>query len=324
MKINMKFLSITAISLYNLIAFLVFFITPTIFINNTILLVMLYTVYVFCGFKIFYRRIFKNSCNVGHTTPFVEHNTGKVGCYVINLDKAIDRFHHVMPQVQALKLPVEKISAVDGAFMSEEEKKLIPDLDSYKIFFRMLPELGTIGCALSHEKALKRFMDTDNEFALIFEDDALFEPDELADTVRAALDHRKLWDIVGFELNHHGAPQKIVALSDEKNLVAYLTNVKHTGCYLINRNAAHKLLQKFYPIKMPFDHYFSSSWEFDIRFAGVEPRIVKQAICDSQIKTSNTAKVTDKIILLENAIFQIKYNAVYFVHNFLYWLSHRS
>ena len=36
------------------------------------------------------------------------------------------------------------------------------DYERFKSYFKMLPERGTIGCSLSHEKALKKFLDKIN------------------------------------------------------------------------------------------------------------------------------------------------------------------
>ncbi|GHU19377.1 hypothetical protein FACS189472_09070 [Alphaproteobacteria bacterium] len=95
---------------------------------------------------------------------------------VINLERATERLAYVLPNISALAIPYEIVTAVDGRELSQEKIKSIVDTESYQKFFKMLPEPGTVGCSLSHEKALKRFLESDNEFALIFEDDVFFDP----------------------------------------------------------------------------------------------------------------------------------------------------
>lgn len=179
----------------------------------------------------------------------------------------------------------------------------------------MAPEAGTLGCALSHAKVWRKFLESDNQFALVFEDDVVFNVRELSAAVTAAVRRKNLWDVVSFELNHHGNPRKISALSVGESLVVYLTNVQHAGCYLVNRRTAREFLNRFYPIKMPLDHYFTASWEFDISFCGVEPRIVRQRSCRSQIKISDSKKIRSPAVLLPNAIYHIKRSAIHTIYN---------
>jgi GR25 family glycosyltransferase involved in LPS biosynthesis len=99
-----------------------------------------------------------------------------------------------------------------------------------------------------------------------------------------------MWDIVSFEMLHNGMPFTVAELNENHDLSFYLFRVAHTGAYLINREAAKKYLSKSYPIKMPIDHFFTRSWEFDIKFRGIEPRIIFQRGEDSVIESSKISK----------------------------------
>jgi glycosyl transferase family 25 len=258
-----------------------------------------------------------------------EVSSGKIGAYLINLDRATERLNFVMPSISALGFQVERISAIDGRNLSKTQINSIVDEKTYRMIFKMLPEKGTIGCSLSHEKAWRAFLKSDNEFAIIFEDDVKFDPDELSQTIKSVIEKKSLWDIANFETKHRGCPIRISKLNDDKYdenhdgkyetkyLVRYLTNVTHAGCYLINRKAAHELLLKFYPIKMPVDHYFTTCWEFDLRFAGIEPRIVSQKFGNSQIKTLPPRKIKTPWVLIVNAIYSIHRAVFHFTYNIL-------
>jgi GR25 family glycosyltransferase involved in LPS biosynthesis len=262
--------------------------------------------------------LFKKQSNLD--IKFRENNSGKISAYVLNLEKASERLQQVLPQIEKLGIPYERISAVDGESIQKEKIIDIVDLDAYKSFFKMLPELGTIGCSLSHEKIWKLFLASDNEFALVFEDDVQFEPCVLAKSISSVIDKKNMWDIVAFELKHRGCPVILETLSSESSLVLYLTDVKHSGAYIINRKAAHRLLQKFYPIKMPLDHYFTRSWEFEIRFCGVEPRIVEQKIGKSQIKRGINKKIKLSNIFFRNVSYHVytaTMRAIYNVYCFI-------
>ncbi len=244
-----------------------------------------------------------------------------VGAFLINLDRATERLEFVKPHIDQLKISVERVSAVDGNLFSEEEIRKVCDQERFKKYFKMLPEKGTIGCSLSHEKAWRIFLESEYEFALIFEDDVVFNPHELKSCVESAIEKKDLWDILSFELIHDGWPVKVAHLHVDKWLSLYFANVTHSGCYLINRNAAKKFLEKFYPIVMPLDHYITASWEFDIKFAGVEPRIVTQNFGNSQIKTGSIEKIDDFSIKISNATFNVRRSIVGFLYNLYLFLS---
>lgn len=257
--------------------------------------------------------LFNKSCSDFEIhTKFVPNS---VGAFFINLDRATKRLEFVKPNIDLLGFPVERISAVDGNLLSEEELHKACDYKKFKSYFKMLPEHGTIGCSLSHEKALKKFLVSEYEFALIFEDDVIFNSHELRECVNKAVEKKNLWDILNFETFHDGLPFKIADLYEDKHMALYFTPVTHTGCYLINRCTAKKLLEKFYPIIMPFDHYFTASWEFDIKFVGVEPRIVKQNFGSSQIKSETTKKFNDRKTKFSNIVFNTRRAVVGFVYN---------
>ncbi len=273
------------------------------------------------GFFLF-KSSYNNTCNFDENI-INKFTQKKVTAYILNLDRAIERLQFILPQVLDLGIPYERIPAIDGNTLNGKELANIADIESYKNYFKMFPEPGTIGCTLSHEKALKSFLSSDNEFAVIFEDDVQFDPKELSEIITSVIEKKHLWDIVGFELNHNGNPLKIANISQKKYLALYMTNVKHAGAYIINRVAAHKLLKKIYPIKMPFDHYYTHSWEFRLIFCGIEPRVVEQKFGDSQIKSANYKKIKSLSILIRNAIYNVYTSLMHIMYNFYcYLFSH--
>ncbi|MDR1334803.1 MAG: glycosyltransferase family 25 protein [Holosporaceae bacterium] len=274
---------------------------------------------------------------------------GSISSYIINLARCPDRLNYVLPSVSQLVLvnsaassadvaiPYQIVSAVDGRELSREQINYVVDEKAYRMRFKTSPEIGTIGCSLSHARCLEFFLKSNDEFALIFEDDVQFNHDELSDVLASLMKHKNLWDIVSFELNHHGLHLKIAALdginrdSGMENyrkystcingshwLVIYLTNVKHAGAYLINRIAAQQLLADFFPIKMPFDHYFTQQKLFRkpwLKFTGVEPRLVYQKFGTSEIKTQNLVKSPAAIAHIVSGAILYAYSAlVQFIH----------
>jgi glycosyl transferase family 25 len=169
---------------------------------------------------------------------------------------------------------------------------------------------------LIHNSRLK----SNAEFALIFEDDISFDHKILRSTVELLKDNPSLWDVVTFEISHGGTPLTLKHLNETKNnLSIYLTEISHTGAYLINRKAARKLLQKSLPIKMPIDHYFTRSWEFGLKFTGIEPRIAYQAYGDSNIngtKRYSPDKYNKTLLAsLQRGVFKLQSYLIRFFYN---------
>lgn len=268
----------------------------------------------------------KNAELISEYSGKIEH--AKVTAYIINLDRAKERWDFIKPQVDKLQIPYERVVAVDGKRLSKKFIKEIVDEVSYAKFFRMLPEAGTVGCSLSHEKAWRKFLESDSEFALIIEDDVKFDPEKLREAIEFAVQNRGLWDILSFESNHYGYPQKIAKFTSQKSgedafLVFYMTNVKHAGAYLIARETAKILLERFYPIKMPLDHYYTRSWEFGLRFCGFEPRIVEQKFGDSQIKDEVVEKFSDGKTLAAYIAYEAYTELMKSTYNGLLYLTSR-
>ena len=238
----------------------------------------------------------------GNNTIVANNNfkTNKVTAYIINLDTSPQRYQYISQYVNKLGLPVQRVAAINGAKIKSNEIPKVLDTKQYKHHLGHIPKAGTIGCSLSHIKAWQTFLQSDSEFALIFEDDVSFDSMKMKQSVDNLLKNKNIWDIGSFEISHHGAPLLIKKLDNTQNLVVYTTEVADSGAYIINRKAAIKLLNKALPIVMPIDHYFTRAWEFNLAFTGIEPRIVKQTFGNSNIGSSNRiiaekTSLTDKL-----------------------------
>lgn len=240
-------------------------------------------------------------------------NENNLCIYLINLDRAKERLNFVLPFIEGLGFPVERISAVDGRNISLEDVDYDPE--EYLRRFKMYPEPGTIGCALSHMRVWELFMQSQYDYALIFEDDVQFDPEILKTHVDFCVCNNKLWDMVFFELIHRGWPVEILKTDSDHALCTYLANVQHAGCYLISRKAAQRLIDNFYPIRMPVDHYMTATWQFGLRLLGIEPRLVKQVLPESYIKDHRPFKHKDIHIKAYNILYNIKRALIHFIYN---------
>lgn len=117
--------------------------------------------------------------------------------YVINLDRSKERFAKILPLIQNLNLPYERISAVDGKKLSKQEITHYVDMKPYKI---EPLRVGEVGCYLSHAQAWKQFLESDYQNAIIFEDDVSFDPALLKDMIHKTKSYPDAWDICSFDL----------------------------------------------------------------------------------------------------------------------------
>lgn len=268
--------------------------------------------------------VLKNNAN--HVNPSSKKAAIGTTSYIINLERSPKRYNYVAPKVESLGYEIIRIPAIDGANLSEKELIDTTNFTAFKIFAGEYPRRGTIGCSLSHFNTWKKFLESDNEFAIVFEDDVDFDPSTLKNIIAELQQNKNLWDVVTFEISHNGTPLTLKKLNESQNkLSLYLTEISHTGAYILNRKAAQKLMQKFFPIKMPVDHYMTRAWEFDLKYTGIEPRIIFQDYGESYInETESTHKeraYLDPIDYIHHGLYKIQSYTTRFFYNLKLYLN---
>ena len=78
--------------------------------------------------------------------------------YYINLKHRTDRLEHINKQLDNTNISPDKINRIEGVYCKS---------------------FGILGCAKSHVLALQKFIDSDKETCIIFEDDFTFTKDQL-------------------------------------------------------------------------------------------------------------------------------------------------
>ena len=106
--------------------------------------------------------------------------------FVLNLDRASDRWAQVQKQMSEQGLEVERLSAVDGKKLTDAEMQT----HSTKMAAFLQPR-GVIGCYLSHKKFWQMVVDRNLDSAIIFEDDVRLV-DNFKDTLRNYLERLRV------------------------------------------------------------------------------------------------------------------------------------
>ena len=203
--------------------------------------------------------------------------------FVVNLDRSIERFRCISESLESFGLSFTRISAIDGKLLTKNElQKLAVPKDERLLCFRELTP-GEVGCFLSHRECWKKLVESDQNWALILEDDCVFS------TNAKSLMETENWipkDIQLCQLAHIGCSGEKVIIERRKyklfngSEVVRVIKPHHIGtlAYLIHRDVARVALDATRKIEAPVDEFlFSMRYSFGREYAGwmVNPYPVK-------------------------------------------------
>jgi len=169
----------------------------------------------------------------------------RINFYVINLDRAVDRMERFEKDFASFPIPFIRIPAVEGKTLTLP----VEGYDAFRFFNHVGREarLGEIGCYLSHVKVLKMFLESEQEFALICEDDAMPIP-ESYEAIRQAIAHSDSWDMLRLLGGRAKTSFPYQTLTPAYHLCTSITGMVPAAAYMVNRRAAEKLVQKLLPM----------------------------------------------------------------------------
>lgn len=203
--------------------------------------------------------------------------------FVINLDERPDKFKNAQEQLIAQGLNCERISAVRGSDLTQEQIEQAYDKEANKQHYMKTMSVGEIGCYMSHRAAWQKIVDENLDYAIILEDDA--EPTESFATGIETLKTIKNWDFIKLQGGRGG--RRIIETIETQNPIIKVARYDNTpvSCLAqaVSHQGAKKLLAKskrFYrPVDVDIQHY----WEKDIDVIGLEPKLIDKGNFDSDI-----------------------------------------
>ncbi|HOB03181.1 MAG TPA: glycosyltransferase family 25 protein [Casimicrobium huifangae] len=208
-----------------------------------------------------------------------------VACYLINLDRSPQRLAAMQARLAELGIAHARIAAVDGAQLTDEEfLRHTVENRYYKPIRR-----GEVGCYLSHLKVLQAFLASDAHYALILEDDCLFDANFNASLQAAialrddARDPLLQWDVL--KLNRKRRRWVVLApLAVAHQLVEYGLSVPITTAAAVwTRAAAERFLRAHRGATRPIDCDLQHPWEFGLNILALQPPPVTQGDVASTI-----------------------------------------
>jgi glycosyl transferase family 25 len=176
-----------------------------------------------------------------------------------------------------------------------------------------------IGCALSHIKIYKKFINTNSELAFILEDDAIFLEDfgnKIKNLIIKNFKYKKQIMLLS-ELKEFYP--KAIDTTDGYEIVN-VTNAFFTHGYIINKEAAKAIISFNFPVKTVADNFVFFNIYCGVKITGLNPFLLKQDTIN--FKTSIFWEKRDKkVFLFKRTIFKIK-NKI--LKKFISFKSHKN
>ncbi len=216
-------------------------------------------------------------------------------CYIINLDRSLDRWEKIQQSPGFARLNVIRVPAVDGNALQPP----YPNFSPWGYFFCHGRRITapTVACNLSHVKALRQFLESEKEHALICEDDvtAVAELPEILEGVLQYADSIDYVRLCGFRQKPY---LPFADLPHGYRLISDLHCGSSNGAYLVNRKAAQILLKKLVPMRVNADIAVYFGIPNGIREAAVMPYPVPL----TEMKDHSTIGTSPKYPLFHPAI----------------------
>jgi glycosyl transferase family 25 len=190
-----------------------------------------------------------------------------INVFLINLDKETERLKFVDKQLKDVGVFYQRISAVYGKLLSEEEKNAsVNKFRCWCAYGQMLRD-GEIGCGLSHYGIYRKMINENLDAVCVLEDDVILEGN-----FKEQLEY-------AFENIDRSRPQ-VFLLSNHTREVSEIREIRKartdmfTEGYIITRPAAELLLRVNYPMIVPCDH-----WGRWVKYSGLELFHVFPTVC---------------------------------------------
>ena len=197
----------------------------------------------------------------------ISKEQNQVTIYLVSLDEDTQRRETLAKDFPFYYPEMIKVSAIDGRKL--DAKSFYNSIINFYKTTRKLLSPAELGCTLSHIKALKQFLDSDNEYALILEDDVIGN-DKNIDKIFSLTDTippNSLLICGGQEgLNarkyQYGKKSKLEGLT-EVSTFSY-RHVFRTCCYLVTKKSA-KAIVDYQEINLTL----ADKWDAFFRGTGI-------------------------------------------------------
>jgi glycosyl transferase family 25 len=204
-------------------------------------------------------------------SPFTP--TQPVPVYLINIDRAADRLAEIQRQSNELGFRFERVDGVDGALIPREQWINVDHVRFQRRHGRtILP--GEYGCYRSHLMALRQFLASGGESAVIIEDDVALDEDFLARAM-AAKEAAPTADLIKL-VNHRWNGFRAMTSSRKGDVIGrcLFGPQGSTACYLVTRSGAEKIVRSLSVMSLPWDVAVERGWDMQTSIVTTRANII--------------------------------------------------
>jgi len=205
----------------------------------------------------------------------------RINFYVINLDRSIDRMEQFAKDFASFPIPFIRVSGIEGKTLTIP----IENFDALMFFLYVGREAtpGDIGCYFSHLKALKMFLKSGKEFALICEDDVA-PTVECYEAIVQAIARSQSWDLLRLYSRRQKTSLSISyqSLTSVNKLCTSLHGIDDAAAYIVHRRTAEILFEKLVPMTCQYDNALFHG-RLNIREATIYPYCMSRHYYQSTI-----------------------------------------
>jgi glycosyl transferase, family 25 len=233
----------------------------------------------------------------------------KVLTYLINLDGSDERLSRAVSQLEAVNWQFERFSAYDGRGKPLAEFQDYDDRLTQSLLGRTLLN-AELGCYLSHVGCVEKFLETEEDYLVVLEDDMQISSD-FTDKMNFVLqyldEHKDLdWYLINIAAKKKKFSKDIAQLNDFTLWHAYYFPIRGLGL-IWSRKGAEEFLKQAKPMCKPVDIFFQTWLSKNGKGLGVWPALVKPAGIDSDILgTVASQKVSRKQKENRNGSYEFK------------------
>jgi glycosyl transferase family 25 len=194
--------------------------------------------------------------------------------FVINLLRAEDRKKKILQQFNNLDLSAHFVTAVDGKTLTTSQLAMVNHNRRKAISAYPLTP-NEIGCYVSHLNTLNIFLESDDDMAVILEDDAILSPDFA--TVIRAIEHSQInFDFIDLHRNlkktEFFVPLYPLLPHFSIGRIGYMH--MRAIAYVVTREGAQKILSSITSFAHAYDKEIHSYWKNKLNIFGLETAIV--------------------------------------------------
>lgn len=182
-----------------------------------------------------------------------------IDCYVINLDRSVDRWRNIETVFPDLAVNLIRVSAVDASQCPELRDSTFYSSFGFRAHLGREATAGELGCYSSHLKALRIFLDSNAKRAVICEDDVIPERN-LVEILEEAEKYAEHWNLLRLAMCRKRGFHTLVPLSSEYNLGINIKGFTFTAAYMIDRKGAEFLLKYASRVSLPWDLALHRGW----------------------------------------------------------------